>query len=169
MAETNRKILAATFGTPDGASRAGTAIAGSLHDKVGNTAVVYVRPDGAPKFVESKDWGGGRGALIGGAIGLIIGPVGMLAGGGIGALAAKLRDTGFNNEQLEQLGRYLKPNSSALVVEIASDATGTAIDLMKPFGVERTVIEDLDVSVARLFEGEPEPKPEAEPAATARV
>jgi uncharacterized membrane protein len=93
----------------------------------------------------------------------------MLAGGGIGALTAKLRDSGFNNQQLEQLGRYLKPNSSALVVEIASDATETAIEVMKPFGVERTVIENLDVSVAQLFEGEPEPKPEAEPVATARL
>ena len=78
--ETERKILAASFPTPEGGSRAGGAMAGALPEKIGNTAVLYVKPDGSAKFVESKDWGAGRGALLGGAIGLIGGPVGVVAG-----------------------------------------------------------------------------------------
>ena len=163
--ETARKILAASFPTPEGGSRAGGAMAGALPEKIGNTAVLYVKPDGSAKFVESKDWGAGRGALLGGAIGLIGGPVGVVAGGSIGALASKLRDSGFKNEQLEQLGKSLEPNSSAVVVEIAADAIDTAEELLKPLGVKSVVVEDVDASVATLFEGEAEPKPEPEPAA----
>jgi uncharacterized membrane protein len=163
--ETARKILAATFETPEGGSRAGGAMGGALPEKIGNTAVLYVKPDGSARFVESKDWGAGRGALLGGAIGLIGGPVGVVAGGSIGALASKLRDSGFKNDQLEQLGKSLEPNSSAVVVEIAADAVDTAEELLKPLGVKSVVVEDVDASVATLFEGEAEPKPEPEPAA----
>src|SRR2546427_4795383 len=55
--ESARKILAASFTTPDGGSRAAGALGGSMRDKIGNTAVLFVRPDGKAKFIESKDWG----------------------------------------------------------------------------------------------------------------
>jgi uncharacterized membrane protein len=162
-----RKILAATFATPDGGSRAAGAIAGALPDKIGNSAVLFVKPDGSPKFVESKDWGAGRGALIGGAIGILGGPLGIVAGGSIGALAAKLRDSGFKNDQLQQLGKSLGPNSSAVVIEISSDAVDNAKELLEPLGAGEVVVEELDSSVATLFDDEAEPTPEPEPAATA--
>jgi hypothetical protein len=92
--ESARKILAASFTTPDGGSRGAGALGGAIRDKIGNTAVLYVRPDGKAKFVESKDWGAGRGALLGGAIGILGGPLGIIAGGSIGALVSKLRDSG---------------------------------------------------------------------------
>jgi hypothetical protein len=163
--ESARKLLAATFATPDGGSRAAGAIGGALRDKIGNSAVLFVKPDGKAKFVESKDWGAGRGALLGGAIGIIGGPLGILAGGTIGALAAKLRDSGFKNDQLEQLAKSLGPNSSAVVVEIASDAVGTAKELLEPLGAQEVVVEEIDSAVATLFDEEAEPTPE--PAATA--
>jgi uncharacterized membrane protein len=165
--ESARKLLAATFETPDGGSRAAGAIGGALREKIGNSAVLFVRPDGKAKFVESKDWGAGRGALLGGAIGIIGGPLGVLAGGSIGALAAKLRDSGFKNDQLEQLGRSLGPNTSAVVVEIASDAVDTAKQLLEPLGAKEVVVENVDSNVATLFDDEAEPTPEPEPAATA--
>jgi uncharacterized membrane protein len=165
--ESARKLLAATFPTPDGGSRAAGAIGGALREKIGNSAVLFVKPDGKAKFVESKDWGAGRGALLGGAVGIIGGPLGILAGGSIGALAAKLRDSGFKNDQLEQLGKSLGPNSSAVVVEIASDAVDTAKQLIEPLGAKDVVVEGIDSSVATLFENETEPTPEAESAAMA--
>jgi uncharacterized membrane protein len=137
-----------------------------MRDKIGNSAVLYVRPDGKAKFIESKDWGAGRGALLGGAIGIIGGPLGIVAGGSIGALVSKLRDSGFKNDQLEQLGKSLQPNSSAIVVEIASDAIDTAKELLEPLGAQNFVVEDLDESVATLFAGDAEPEAEPEPAAT---
>jgi len=160
--ESARKILAASFTTPDGGSRAGGALGGAMRDKIGNTAVLFVRPDGKAKFVESKDWGAGRGALLGGAIGIIGGPIGILAGGSIGALVSKLRDSGFKNDQLEQLGKSLAPGNSAVVFEIAADAVPTAEELLKTLCAKELVSEELDSSVAALFDQDEAPAPEPE-------
>jgi hypothetical protein len=165
MAEQDRKLLAGSFTTPDGGSRAAGAIGGAFPDRVGNTAVLYVKPDGGVKFVESKDWGAGRGALLGGAIGIIGGPLGMLAGGGVGALAAKLRDSGFENDQLEKLGATLEPDGSAVVLEIGAEVVEKAQALLKVLDVGEIVVADLDAGVATLFEDEAAPTPEPEPAA----
>jgi uncharacterized membrane protein len=99
-------------------------------------------------------------------IGIIGGPIGILAGGGVGALAAKLRDSGFKNDQLEQLGKSLGPNSSAVVVEIAADAVPTAEEVLKALGATDVVVEEVDTSVASLFDNEEAPTPEPEPAAS---
>ena len=165
MADSTRKIFAASFTTPDGGTRAGGAIAGAFPEKVGNTAVLVVKPDGTPKFTESKDWGAGRGALLGGAIGLIGGALGILAGGGIGAMAAKLRDSGFKDSQLEELGRSLQAGQSAVVVEIAGDAVDTAKSLAQALGSTKVVVEEVESSVADLFAAEKAPEPEPEAAA----
>jgi uncharacterized membrane protein len=167
MAENARKLIAATFETPDGGSRAAGAIGGSMPDKVGNTAVLFVKPDGKAKFVESKDWGAGRGALLGGAIGIIGGPLGIAAGASIGALTSKLRDSGFKNDQLEQLGKTLAPNSSAVVIEIAGEAVDQARKLLEPLNAQEVVVQDVDSSVASLFANEAEPVPEPELVASA--
>src|SRR5689334_767168 len=165
MVAQNRRIVAASFVMADGGARGAGAVAGAFPDKVGNTAVLGVKPDGTVKFVESKDWGAGRGALLGGAIGIIGGPPGMLLGGGIGALAAKLRDSGFPDSQLEQLGKSLQPGGSAVVVELAADAVATARELLDALGANLVVVEDIDSSVAALFDREPAPEPEEEPEA----
>jgi hypothetical protein len=165
MASANRKIVAASFVLADGGSRGAGAVGGAFPDQVGNTAVLHVKADGAVKFVESKDWGAGRGALLGGAIGIIGGPIGIIAGGAIGALAAKLRDSGFPDSQLEQLGRSLQPGGSAVVVEIGAAAAATAGELLEVLGANTVVVEELNTDVANLFEGDAEPAPEPEPAA----
>jgi uncharacterized membrane protein len=74
---------------------------------------------------ELKDWGGGKGAVAGGAIGAV---VGILAGPGalaigaagalIGGLTAKLRDSGFSNDRLNTIGESLQPGTSAIVAVI---------------------------------------------------
>jgi uncharacterized membrane protein len=166
MTDAGRKIVAASFRTADGGSRGGGAVGGAFPDQVGNIAVLHVRPDGKAKFVESKDWGAGRGALLGGAIGILGGPIGIVAGGSIGALASKLRDSGFKNDQLETLGGSLGPGHSAVVLEIAGDAVETAQQLLKTLGAQEVVVEELDASVADLFAEEEEPTPEPVPEAT---
>ena len=166
MADQDRKILAASFETADGGARAAGAVGGAFPDKVGNAAVLYVKPDGTVKFVESKDWGAGRGAFLGAVIGIIGGPIGIIAGGGIGALAAKLRDSGFKNDQLETLGKSLAPNGSAAVVELAGDAISVAKELVNALGAKEVVVEDVDASVADIFADDEAPSPEPEPAAT---
>lgn len=65
-------------------------------------------------FIETKDWGAGRGALLGAAIGVIGGPIGILADGGVGALAAKLGDSGFktisSSSSASRSGRTARPS-----------------------------------------------------------
>jgi len=74
---------------------------------------------------ELKDWGGGKGAAFGGALGAVIGVLagpGALAVGAagalIGGLAAKLRDSGFSNARLQTVGESLRPGTSAIVAVI---------------------------------------------------
>ncbi|MGV1010693.1 MAG: DUF1269 domain-containing protein [Dermatophilaceae bacterium] len=163
-----RQILAAAFSTPDGGSRGAAAVAGAYPDRIGNAAVLYVRPDGTPRFVESKDWGGGRGALVGGLLGIIGGPLGMLAGSGIGAIAAKLRDTGFKDHQLRRLGNSLGLNSSAVVIELATDAVPDAQRLLAALGATHVVVEPVDQDVSALFATHPAPQPDPDPVADYR-
>jgi uncharacterized membrane protein len=80
----------------------------------------------------------------------------------VGALAAKLRDSGFKNPQLEELGKSLGPNGSAVVIDIAADAIPTAQELLQTLGAKQVVVEEVDSSVASLFEGEAAPQPEAD-------
>jgi uncharacterized membrane protein len=73
---------------------------------------------------ETGDWGGGKGAaagaVLGGFVGLLAGPVGWLGltGAVIGGLAAKLRDSGFSDERLKTMGEALQPGTSAIVAVI---------------------------------------------------
>jgi uncharacterized membrane protein len=73
---------------------------------------------------ETGDWGGGKGAtvgaVLGGAIGLLAGPVVLIGAAGalIGGLAAKMRDSGFSNQRLNTIGGALKPGTSAIVAVI---------------------------------------------------
>lgn len=149
----NRKILAASFETSDGASRAAGAVLSAYSDRVFNTAVVHVRANGTAHFVESKDWGPGRGALLGGAIGLIGGPLGVLVGGGIGVFATKLRDKGFKDSQLRELGNSLGHDESVVMPEIAADATHAAAAMLA-LTARSVVTEHVDANVAALFDEE---------------
>lgn len=151
------QILAASFGTPDGASLAAASIVGTQPGRIGNTAVLYVRADGTPKFIESKDWGAGRGGLLGGAIGLIGGPLGVIAGSAIGVWASRVRDMGFKNDQLSHLGETLKQNDSVVVFEIATDAVAAARKQLESLNAQQVVVADIDSDVAALFLHEPAP------------
>lgn len=80
--------------------------------------------DNKLRISESADKGFGRGALIGGvagaAVGVLAGPIGWAALGGaaVGGLAAKLRDGGFRDERLREIGESVKPGNSALIAVV---------------------------------------------------
>ena len=93
--------------------------------KIENAAVLRKDQKGKLHIKETHDMGGGKGAALGGvagaAIGLIAGPalvVPVAAGALIGGLAAKLRDSGFEDGRLKQLGEGLTPGSSAIVAVV---------------------------------------------------
>lgn len=115
------QAFVAAFPDEDGASRALEQLRAIDRDLVGiKQAAVLVRNDeGELEIKESHHAGRGAviGGLVGGVIGLIAGPVGWVAAGGaaVGALAARLRDSGFPDERLKEIGEALTPGTSALV------------------------------------------------------
>jgi uncharacterized membrane protein len=108
---TTLKLLVATFADDAGAARALATLAPALGpDAIGQAAVVARREDGKVRFVETNDTTTAQGALQGAGIGALAGllgilftPVALLAlpiGAGVGALVGKLRDTGFEDDDL---------------------------------------------------------------------
>lgn len=94
-----------------------------LHD------AVFVRrdADGTTRVTETTDITPGRGALGGGAWGLLlgtllVGPWGLAVGAvtaGAGALIAKLRDTGIKDEKIAELRREVAPGRTALALQVS--------------------------------------------------
>ena len=84
-----------------------------------NAAVIRCNEKGKVKIDETGDMstgkGAGIGALVGGVIGLLGGPIGVVAGAGAGALAA-LKDSGFDDKSLKEIGSALPPGTSAIAV-----------------------------------------------------
>ena len=83
--------------------------------------------DGKVRFEETADPSGKkwakRGAIAGGVVGLIFPPsiiVSAAVGGGAGGIWGKVRDKGFKDEDLKEIGESLPPGTSAIIV-IAED------------------------------------------------
>ena len=79
------------------------------------------------KFDETADPSGKkwakRGAIAGGIVGLIFPPsiiASAAVGGGAGGVWGKVRDKGFKDEDLREIGESLPPGSSAIIA-VAQD------------------------------------------------
>jgi len=89
-----------------------------------NAAILKRDEQGKLHIKETADMTGGKGAVVGGVIGavagLIAGPFVLVTATGaiIGALAAKLRDSGFPDARLREIGEGLTPGSSAIIAVI---------------------------------------------------
>ena len=120
-------VVIAAFATEDGAKTA-------LHEldeahkqgiiAIKDAAVLNRDANNKLHIMETSDKSWGRGAMIGGVggavVGILAGPVGWeaLGGAAIGGLAARLRDGGFPDQRLRQIGDSLKPGSSALIAVV---------------------------------------------------
>ncbi len=119
--EASLQAAVAVFHTPDGASDALQQLKSAWDDVVAlkEAAVVVRGADGKLQIKESHHVALGAvvGAIVGAVVGLIVGPVAPVAAGGaaIGALANRLRDTGFPDERLKRIGEALTPGTSVLV------------------------------------------------------
>ena len=124
------QVFVAAFDSEDGAAPALKDF--RAMDREGSIelidAVVVVRDaDGRIKVEETADPSGRtwakRGAIAGGLVGLIFPPsiIGTAIVGGAGAgIWGKIRDKGFRDEELKQVGESLAPSSSAIIA-IAED------------------------------------------------
>ena len=92
-----------------------------------DAAVIVHTAEGKVKFEETADPSGKRwakrGAIAGGLVGLIFPPsliATAVVGGGAGAIWGKIRDKGFKDDDLKEIGDSLPPGSSAIIA-IAED------------------------------------------------
>jgi uncharacterized membrane protein len=92
-----------------------------------NQLAVVSQWGGKVKIEETGDPSGKkwakRGAIAGGVVGLIFPPsivVSAVVGGGAGGLWGKIRDKGFKDEDLKEIGNSLPPGSSAIIA-VAED------------------------------------------------
>lgn len=124
------EIFIAAYGTENGAKEA-------LHDfkaaerdgaiDLIDGAVIVHPAEGKVKFEETADPNGKkwakRGAIAGGVVGLIFPPsiiASAAVAGGAGAVWGKIRDKGFKDEELREIGESLPPGSSAIIA-VAED------------------------------------------------
>ena len=116
--------VVAAFTTEEGASAALKELKSVDRDTlhVDEAAVIVRDGDGKLKIQESHHVAKGAvlGGIAGGVVGVIAGPVGWLAlgGVGVGALAQRLRDSGFPDQRLREIGEGLKPGTSTLVAVV---------------------------------------------------
>jgi uncharacterized membrane protein len=130
MTTSTIELFVASFGTEH---QAGLALkdfqaaqrAGSI-DLI-DAAVIMHGADGKVRFEETADPSGKRwakrGAIAGGVVGLIFPPsiiASAVVAGGAGGLWGKIRDKGFKDEDLKEIGESLPPGSSAIIA-IAQD------------------------------------------------
>jgi uncharacterized membrane protein len=121
------QVILAAFKDEDGADKALEQLKAAKKEHlitIPNVAVLRKDAEGKLHIKEPTDMGAGRGAVIGGVLGgltgLAFGPIGLAAVGGaaIGGIIARLRDSGFKDERLRQLGESLQPRSSAILAVI---------------------------------------------------
>ena len=163
------KIVIATFSNPDRAPRALASLAPGLDGGIGMAAIVSRTDDGKIRFVETHDRTAGQGALhggglgaIGGLIGLVFGPVALLGapvGMAIGALIGKLRDTGFEDDDLKALGEDLPAGSAALLATVDEGDVGRATRLLTELQADRVLVKELDTELADALDEIARPLP----------
>src|SRR6478752_5591510 len=92
-----------------------------------DAAVIVHTADDKVHFEETADPSGKkwakRGAIAGGVVGLIFPPsiiASAIVGGGDGAIWGKVRDKGFDDDELRAIGDSLPPGSSAIIA-VAED------------------------------------------------
>jgi uncharacterized membrane protein len=124
------EIFVATYDTEEGAAAAlkdfqAAQRAGAI-DLIDGAVIVH-RADGKVKIEETGDPSGKkwakRGAIAGGVVGLIFPPSIILSaavGAGAGGVWGKVRDKGFKDEDLKEIGNSLPPGSSAIIA-VAED------------------------------------------------
>ena len=94
-----------------------------------NDAVMLTKePDGKIKTHETTDVstrkGAKRGLIAGAVLGVIYPPsliVTALAGGGIGALWGKAKDSGVKHDDIKELADSLTPNQAAIIVMVSEN------------------------------------------------
>ena len=153
------QIFIAAYGREDGAAAALKDFQAAHREgaiDLVDAAVIVHTAAGKVRFEETADPSGKRwakrGAIAGGVVGLIF-PPSIIASaavlGGAGAIWGKIRDKGFKDEDLQEIGEGLPPGSSAIIV-IAEDRVLEQLERGLA-GYERISRQVLSAEAAALF------------------
>jgi uncharacterized membrane protein len=69
-------------------------------------------------------------------------------------LTAKLRDSGFPDDQLKGLGEDLVPGAGAIVALVDDEAVEKAQELLKVVDADRVVVHDVSTDLADVLDQE---------------
>ena len=157
------KLIVATFADEAGAARALATIVPALGPgRLGQSAIVSKGSDGKIRFLETADTtvaqGAWRGAGVGafaGLLGILFTPVALLGlpiGAAVGAIAAKLRDTGFEDDSLKAMGKDLDAGHSALVATVDVDDIEKAERLLAEVAAADVAVKEVDADLAAVLD-----------------
>jgi len=157
MADKPVHVVTASFNFPDAAKVAIKQLKEdqrTKHFKLGAAAALSVDDEGKLRIIETADLGGGKGSVIGGTAGAVLGVIGgpaVWAAAGVGALvgglAAKWHDAGLPDDKLQAMGAQLLPGTSLLVVEVDEQSADIVERQLRHFGAD-VVKEIVDGKVA---------------------
>ena len=130
MSTSTVEVFVATYDTEGGAADAAKAFKAAQRDgaiDLIDAAVVVHTAEDKVTIDETADPSGKkwakRGAIAGGVVGLIFPPTIILSaavGAGAGGVWGKIRDKGFKDDDLKEIGNSLPPGSSAIIA-VAED------------------------------------------------
>jgi uncharacterized membrane protein len=130
MTTSTLELFVAAFGSEDAAGAALKDF--KVMDREGSielidAAAIVHRADGKVHFEETADPSGKkwakRGAIAGGLVGLIFPPsilAGAAVGAGTGGVWGKVRDKGFSDKDLQEIGESI-PTGSSAIIAVAED------------------------------------------------
>jgi uncharacterized membrane protein len=169
------EVVLAAFNDEDGAEKALGQLKQAKKDRligIRNAAVLWKDDKGKLHFKETADMRGGKGAVIGGVIGGVVGlvfPPSILAsaavGAAVGGFSARLHDAGFPDDRLREVGKGLKPNTSALIAVIEDVWVREVEDELRQFGAD-VVTEAVRADIAAQLDADTVEVPVASGTAT---
>jgi uncharacterized membrane protein/sporulation protein YlmC with PRC-barrel domain len=139
------ELVSFVFAAPDGAAKAlkvvGERVAANHLPRM-EAAVLTRDASGRLRTHQEHDVSAGRGALVGAVVGglltLVAGPLGPIAGaaagGAIGGAGAGAVDRGVPDRYLRDLGRDLQPGTSSLVLLVHPAAVNALVEALQPLG-----------------------------------
>jgi len=148
------QVIVAAFNDPNRAAEIMAELKqGKKEGLIGiiDAAVVVKDADGKLKIKDAKrrsTKGMITGGVVGGVLGLLAGPVGLLAvgGGAIGALAGKVSGGGLKST-MEEIGSALTPDSSAIVAVVEHKWVGILESMLAAEGA-RVAMEAIKEDIA---------------------
>lgn len=146
--KTPAAVVVAVFDN-DAAAQAGLNQIKASKKEIGlrDAAIVY-RDGDKIKVKETKDMGGGKGAVIGGIIaGIATGGLAILGGALIGGLIAKGHDANLSDKELKQLLAALPEGSDAVIAVVDEASSQAAVDILSGAGATATTL-SLDADTA---------------------